>query len=96
MSTSNAYMYKTVYGFNGPGLSGPHLDYLGWIPMDRVFYFGKHSQPKSQDSTIKLSPLGEPHKNSKHYLLAMVRRIYSNKTINFINYLPFSDYTRGK
>ncbi len=42
MSTSNAYMYRTSeFGFNGPGLIGPHLDYLGWLPNDRIVYFGR-------------------------------------------------------
>uniref|UniRef100_A0A914MCL8 Uncharacterized protein n=1 Tax=Meloidogyne incognita TaxID=6306 RepID=A0A914MCL8_MELIC len=41
MSTANAYMYHSNFGMSGPGLNGPHLDYLGWLPMDRMLYFGR-------------------------------------------------------
>jgi hypothetical protein len=44
MSTSNAYMYRTEFGFNGPGLNGPHLDYLGWLPAKRMYIFGKNGE----------------------------------------------------
>jgi hypothetical protein len=40
MSTSNALMHPSTYGLTGPGLNGPHLDYLGWLPMNRIFYVG--------------------------------------------------------
>lgn len=40
MSTANAFMYRTEFGLTGPGLNGAHLDYLGWLPVDRVVYFG--------------------------------------------------------
>lgn len=41
MSTANAYMYRTNFGMAGPGLNGAHLDFLGWLPMDRTLYFGR-------------------------------------------------------
>lgn len=42
MSTANALMHPSQYGLSGPGLNGPHLNYLGWLPMDRIFYFGRY------------------------------------------------------
>ncbi|VDK26434.1 unnamed protein product [Anisakis simplex] len=42
MSTANALMHPSPYGLSGPGLNGPHLDYLGWLPMDRTVYFGRY------------------------------------------------------
>lgn len=42
MSTANAMMHKSPFGFGGPGLNGPHLDYLGWLPMHRILFFGKY------------------------------------------------------
>lgn len=41
MSTANAHMRPSTYGLGGPGLNGPHLDYLGWLPQNRVVYFGR-------------------------------------------------------
>ncbi|KFD57873.1 hypothetical protein M514_01106 [Trichuris suis] len=44
MSTGNAYSYKTAYGLTGPGLNGPHLDYLGWLPFDRILFYNASTQ----------------------------------------------------
>lgn len=41
MSTANAYMHRSKYGLSGPGLNGAHLDFLGWLPMNRILYFGR-------------------------------------------------------
>ncbi|KAJ1364420.1 hypothetical protein KIN20_024514 [Parelaphostrongylus tenuis] len=41
MSTANAHMRLSTYGLSGPGLNGPHLDYLGWLPQNRIVYFGR-------------------------------------------------------
>lgn len=51
MSTSNAYMYRTNFGMAGPGLNGPHLDFLGWLPNDRMLYFGRDGR---QNYTLRL------------------------------------------
>lgn len=47
MSTANALMYKDRFGLNGPGLNGPHLDYLGWLPQQRIHYFGTNGETVS-------------------------------------------------
>ncbi|OZC12049.1 hypothetical protein X798_01230 [Onchocerca flexuosa] len=69
MSTANARMYKSRYGFSGPGLNGPHLDYLGWLPSNRILYFGRDGRSSSM---IRLSSLSIPHAWTKDWLLVMV------------------------
>jgi len=41
MSAANVFSYLGFSGLNGPGLSGPHLDYLGWLPGNRLYWFGR-------------------------------------------------------
>lgn len=72
MSTANAHMYSTDYGQTGPSLIGPHLDYLGWLPAHRIFYFGKHSPPEMREVRVKLSSLSLPHKKTWNYLLVAI------------------------
>ncbi|MCP9261763.1 hypothetical protein DINM_005090 [Dirofilaria immitis] len=69
MSTANAWMYKSKYGLSGPGLNGPHLDYLGWLPSNRILYFGRDGR---SSSIIRLSSLSIPHAWSNDWLLVMV------------------------
>ncbi|VDN52445.1 unnamed protein product [Dracunculus medinensis] len=69
MSTANALMHPSQYGLSGPGLNGPHLNYLGWLPMDRIFYFGRDGR---QNHKIRVSSLSVPHKNTMHWLLIMI------------------------
>ncbi|KAL3119955.1 hypothetical protein niasHT_007083 [Heterodera trifolii] len=69
MSTANAYMHRSNFGMNGPGLNGAHLDYLGWLPMDRVLYFGRDGR---QNFTLRLSSLSIPHNKTLGWLLVMV------------------------
>uniref|UniRef100_A0A915PH35 Uncharacterized protein n=1 Tax=Setaria digitata TaxID=48799 RepID=A0A915PH35_9BILA len=69
MSTANAWMYMSQYGPSGPGLSGPHLDYLGWLPSNRILYFGRDGK---KSSIIRLSSLSIPHRWSSDWLLVMV------------------------
>uniref|UniRef100_A0A1I7VX57 Uncharacterized protein n=1 Tax=Loa loa TaxID=7209 RepID=A0A1I7VX57_LOALO len=69
MSTANAWMYMSRYGLSGPGLNGPHLDYLGWLPSNRILYFGRDGR---SSSTIRLSSLSVPHARSNDWLLVMV------------------------
>uniref|UniRef100_A0A1I8F1K1 Peptidase M11 gametolysin domain-containing protein n=2 Tax=Wuchereria bancrofti TaxID=6293 RepID=A0A1I8F1K1_WUCBA len=84
MSTSNAWMYKSQYGLSGPGLNGPHLDYLGWLPSNRILYFGRevmcHKLPiriecakdGRSSSIIRLSSLSISHAQSNDWLLVML------------------------
>ncbi|TMS34109.1 hypothetical protein L596_001759 [Steinernema carpocapsae] len=69
MSTSNALMHPSPYGLSGPGLNGPHLDYLGWLPMDRVLYFGRDGR---QNYTLRLSSLSIPHNKTNGWLLVNI------------------------
>uniref|UniRef100_A0A8R1XL98 Metalloendopeptidase n=1 Tax=Onchocerca volvulus TaxID=6282 RepID=A0A8R1XL98_ONCVO len=69
MSTANAWMHKSRYGFSGPGLNGPHLDYLGWLPSNRILYFGRDGRSSSM---IRLSSLSIPHAWTNDWLLVMV------------------------
>ncbi|VBB25224.1 unnamed protein product [Acanthocheilonema viteae] len=69
MSTANAWMYMSQYGLSGPGLNGPHLDYLGWLPSNRIFYFGRDGR---SSSIIRLSSLSISHASSNDWLLIMV------------------------
>ncbi|VDM07063.1 unnamed protein product [Wuchereria bancrofti] len=69
MSTSNAWMYKSQYGLSGPGLNGPHLDYLGWLPSNRILYFGRDGR---SSSIIRLSSLSISHAQSNDWLLVML------------------------
>ncbi|VIO94138.1 Uncharacterized protein BM_BM10095 [Brugia malayi] len=69
MSTSNAWMYKSQYGLSGPGLNGPHLDYLGWLPSNRILYFGRDGK---SSSIIRLSSLSISHAQSNDWLLVML------------------------
>ncbi|KRY74524.1 hypothetical protein T4A_13223 [Trichinella pseudospiralis] len=68
MSTANAYSYRSFYGLTGPGLNGPHLDYLGWLPADRVHFF---TFAKTQ-GIFHLSTLSLPHHMTKDWLLLLV------------------------
>lgn len=68
MSTAHAYMYTSSMGFNGPGLSGPHLDYLGWLPANRIYYFGKDGPMQR----LKLGSLSLPHSDTKDWLLIIL------------------------
>ncbi|KAM3719332.1 DNA-directed RNA polymerase I subunit [Dirofilaria immitis] len=56
MSTANAWMYKSKYGLSGPGLNGPHLDYLGWLPSNRILYFGSIPHAWSNDWLLVMVP----------------------------------------
>ncbi|KAL7070541.1 hypothetical protein ACQ4LE_010205 [Meloidogyne hapla] len=69
MSTANAYMYQSNFGMSGPGLNGPHLDYLGWIPMDRMLYFGRES---GRNYTLRLSSISVPHNQTQGWLLVLL------------------------
>ncbi|CAJ0932336.1 unnamed protein product, partial [Mesorhabditis belari] len=69
MSTANAHMRPSTYGLAGPGLNGAHLDYLGWLPMNRVVYFGRDGR---QNYTLRLSSLSVPHKNTNGWLLILI------------------------
>uniref|UniRef100_A0A914HJ35 Uncharacterized protein n=1 Tax=Globodera rostochiensis TaxID=31243 RepID=A0A914HJ35_GLORO len=69
MSTANAYMHRSNFGMNGPGLNGAHLDYLGWLPMDRVLYFGRDGR---KNFTLRISSLSVPHNKTIGWLLVMV------------------------
>ncbi|CAI5441742.1 unnamed protein product [Caenorhabditis angaria] len=69
MSTANAHMRPSTYGLSGPGLNGPHLDYLGWLPSNRVLYFGKDDR---QSYTLRLSSLSVPHRLTAGWLLVMI------------------------
>uniref|UniRef100_A0A0N5BRL2 Peptidase_M1 domain-containing protein n=1 Tax=Strongyloides papillosus TaxID=174720 RepID=A0A0N5BRL2_STREA len=69
MSTANAYMHKSRFGMSGPGLNGPHLDYLGWLPMDRMLYFGKDGR---QNYTIRLSSLSISFEKTHGWLYVMI------------------------
>ncbi|CAB3404333.1 unnamed protein product [Caenorhabditis bovis] len=60
MSTANAHMRPSTYGLSGPGLNGPHLDYLGWLPNDRQSY------------TLRISALSVPHRLTSGWLLVMI------------------------
>ncbi|VDO94320.1 unnamed protein product [Soboliphyme baturini] len=55
MSTSNAFSYWSQYGSTGPGLNGPHLDYLGWLPSNRVLFF--NAAKSSFPQTLHLASL---------------------------------------
>ncbi|KAI6172340.1 hypothetical protein M3Y98_00961900 [Aphelenchoides besseyi] len=69
MSTANAYMHRTSFGMSGPGLNAAHLDFLGWLPMDRALYFGKDGR---QNYTLRLSSLSVPHNRTRGWLLVMI------------------------
>ncbi|KAI6183745.1 hypothetical protein M3Y97_00521900 [Aphelenchoides bicaudatus] len=69
MSTANAYMHRTNFGMAGPGLNGPHLDFLGWLPNDRMLYFGRDGR---QNYTLRLSSLSVPHNKTRGWLLVML------------------------
>uniref|UniRef100_A0A915CAR3 Uncharacterized protein n=1 Tax=Parascaris univalens TaxID=6257 RepID=A0A915CAR3_PARUN len=69
MSTANALMHPSTYGLSGPGLNGPHLDYLGWLPMNRVLYFGRDGR---HNYTLRLSSLSIPHKSTTAWLLVLI------------------------
>ncbi|KAF7627176.1 hypothetical protein Mgra_00009539 [Meloidogyne graminicola] len=69
MSTANAYMHHSNFGMNGPGLNGPHLDYLGWLPMDRILYFGREGRT---NYTLRLSSISVPHTQTQGWLLVML------------------------
>ncbi|CAG9534385.1 unnamed protein product [Cercopithifilaria johnstoni] len=69
MSTANAWMYMSQYGLSGPGLNGPHLDYLGWLPSNRILYFGRDGK---SNSIVRLSSLSIPHSWSNDWLLIMI------------------------
>ncbi|PAV87694.1 hypothetical protein WR25_03733 [Diploscapter pachys] len=69
MSTANAHMRPSTYGLSGPGLNGPHLNYLGWLPMDRIIYFGRDGQ---MNRTISMSSLSVPHRLTSDSLLILI------------------------
>ena len=68
-STANAYMHRSKFGMAGPGLNGPHLDFLGWLPMDRMLYFGRDGR---QNYTVRLSSLSAPHNETQGWLIVMI------------------------
>uniref|UniRef100_A0A914YWZ0 Uncharacterized protein n=1 Tax=Panagrolaimus superbus TaxID=310955 RepID=A0A914YWZ0_9BILA len=68
-STANAYMHRSKFGMSGPGLNGAHLDFLGWLPMDRMLLFGRDGR---QNYTLRLSSLSVPHNDTKGWLLIMI------------------------
>ncbi|GMT15844.1 hypothetical protein PFISCL1PPCAC_7141, partial [Pristionchus fissidentatus] len=68
MSTANAWMHATRFGWNGPGLAGPHLDYLGWLPQRRMTYFGGNQVAQ----LVHLSSLSVPHAVTKGTLLLQI------------------------
>ncbi|CAK5120082.1 unnamed protein product [Meloidogyne enterolobii] len=83
MSTANAYMYHSNFGMSGPGLNGPHLDYLGWLPMDRMLYFGRCNlfcililkadfRESGNNYTLRLSSISVPHNQTRGWLLIML------------------------
>uniref|UniRef100_A0A914X7S6 Uncharacterized protein n=2 Tax=Plectus sambesii TaxID=2011161 RepID=A0A914X7S6_9BILA len=69
MSTANALMHDTSFGLAGPGLNGPHLDYLGWLPMHRTFYFGRDGH---QNYVLRLSSLSVPHEKTADWLMIYI------------------------
>ncbi|CAD6195589.1 unnamed protein product [Caenorhabditis auriculariae] len=69
MSTANAHMRPSTYGLSGPGLNGAHLDYLGWLPSNRMLYFGRDDR---QNYTLRLSALSVPHRSTSGWLLVMI------------------------
>ncbi|KAL6733904.1 hypothetical protein Aduo_004505 [Ancylostoma duodenale] len=69
MSTANAHMRLSTYGLGGPGLNGPHLDYLGWLPQNRMVYFGRDGRT---NYTLRLSSLSVPHRLTIGWLLVMI------------------------
>uniref|UniRef100_A0A7I4Y4F0 Reprolysin n=1 Tax=Haemonchus contortus TaxID=6289 RepID=A0A7I4Y4F0_HAECO len=69
MSTANAHMRPSTYGLSGPGLNGPHLDYLGWLPQNRMVYFGRDGR---SNYTLRLSSLSVPHRLTIGWLLVMI------------------------
>ncbi|RCN41855.1 hypothetical protein ANCCAN_12183 [Ancylostoma caninum] len=69
MSTANAHMRLSTYGLGGPGLNGPHLDYLGWLPQNRMVYFGRDGR---NNYTLRLSSLSVPHRLTIGWLLVMI------------------------
>ncbi|VDO39095.1 unnamed protein product [Haemonchus placei] len=69
MSTANAHMRPSTYGLSGPGLNGPHLDYLGWLPQNRMVYFGRDGR---NNYTLRLSSLSVPHRLTIGWLLVMI------------------------
>ncbi|PIO62779.1 hypothetical protein TELCIR_15649, partial [Teladorsagia circumcincta] len=69
MSTANAHMRPSTYGLGGPGLNGPHLDYLGWLPQNRIVYFGRDGR---SNYTLRLSSLSVPHRLTMGWLLVMI------------------------
>uniref|UniRef100_A0AC34QCB4 Uncharacterized protein n=1 Tax=Panagrolaimus sp. JU765 TaxID=591449 RepID=A0AC34QCB4_9BILA len=68
-STANAYMHRSAFGMSGPGLNGAHLDFLGWLPMDRMLYFGRDGR---QNYTVRLSSLSVGHGDTRGWLLIMI------------------------
>uniref|UniRef100_A0A7E5A228 DUF1570 domain-containing protein n=1 Tax=Panagrellus redivivus TaxID=6233 RepID=A0A7E5A228_PANRE len=69
-STANAYMHNSVkFGMSGPGLNAAHLDFLGWLPMDRMLYFGRDGR---QNYTLRLSSLSLPHNETRGWLMVMI------------------------
>ncbi|CAI4224615.1 unnamed protein product [Auanema sp. JU1783] len=69
MSTANAFMRPSTYGLSGPGLNGPHLDYLGWLPMNRMALFGRDGRT---NYTLRLSSLSVPHRHTNGWLLVHI------------------------
>ncbi|KJH50708.1 hypothetical protein DICVIV_03148 [Dictyocaulus viviparus] len=69
MSTANAHMRPSTYGLSGPGLNGPHLDYLGWLPQNRIVFFGRDGR---KNYTLRLSSLSVPHRLTIGWLLVMI------------------------
>ncbi|VDL78423.1 unnamed protein product [Nippostrongylus brasiliensis] len=69
MSTANAHMRPSTYGLGGPGLNGPHLDYLGWLPQNRIVLFGRDGR---SNYTLRLSSLSVPHRLTIGWLLVMI------------------------
>ncbi|GMS86965.1 hypothetical protein PENTCL1PPCAC_9140, partial [Pristionchus entomophagus] len=68
MSTANAWMHATRFGWNGPGLAGPHLDYLGWLPQSRMAFFGGNKSAQ----VVHLASLSVPHVHTRGLLLLQI------------------------
>uniref|UniRef100_A0A0N5ARK0 Sporozoite invasion-associated protein 1 n=1 Tax=Syphacia muris TaxID=451379 RepID=A0A0N5ARK0_9BILA len=69
MSTANAMMYPSSFGNSGPGLNGPHLDYLGWLPMHRIAFFGRDGR---NNYTMRISSNSVSHNATKGWLLVLI------------------------
>lgn len=75
MSTANAHMYRSAeFGLVGPGFNGPHLDYLGWLPSYRIYFFGRQDSDRGSppETSIRLSSLSRAHRQTSEWLLVLI------------------------